>query len=288
MGRRAKGEAPCVRVDRSSGCGRVIIGGKTYWLGRCPDGKPTAEQQAKAARLWHEHLSGHPAAPPTRPADPLPPAVISTLPTPLRVEVNGITIAALGMRWLDHCEAYYRDREGNPTSSVDGARMALRCLFPFGDVAAAAFTPRDLTVVRDAMIRDGRPRVTCNAVTKTIRRMFRWGVCEGLVPPAVWQALASVDPLRKGRTEAPELPPVREVAESVVSATLPHLPRIVAAMVWLQRWTGSRPDEVCIVRPCDIDRSHDVWVFTPRHHKLDWREDAQPRRIAIGAEGQKV
>ena len=59
-------------------------------------------------------------------------------------------------------------------------------------------------------------------------------------------------------------------------------------MVWFQRWTGTRPGEVCLLRPCDIDRTGEVWVYRPERHKLSWREDATPRQIAIGSEGQKV
>jgi integrase len=215
-------------------------------------------------------------------------AAVAVNAAPVAAEITGATVAAVGLRWLDHCERYYMGRDGTTTSSVDGARMALRCLFPFGGIVAASFTPKDLTVVRDAMVREGRPRVTCNAVVRAIRRMFKWAACEGMVNASVWHGLMAVPALKKGRTDAPECAPVEEVPEPVVEATLPYLPPIVASMVWLQRWTGSRPDEVCLVRPCDIDRSGDVWVFTPRHHKLDWREDAKPRRIPIGAEGQKV
>ncbi len=175
MGRRARSEAPCVRVDRTSGCGRIIIQGKTYWLGRCPDGQPSAEQRARAARIWHEHLAGVPVTPAPRSApDP------ALAPEPI-----GITVAALGVKYLDYCEAYYRTRTGKPTSSVDGARMALRALFPFADTLALAFTPQGLPIVRDATIREGRPRVTCNAVVRTIRRMFKWAACEGHVPPRI-------------------------------------------------------------------------------------------------------
>ena len=282
MGRRARGAAPCIGIDRSSGHGRVMIGGKTHWLGSCPDGKPTAEQRAQVARLWHEHLGGvvaaEPAPEPARPATSPPPQPTSA----------GLTIAALGVKYLDHCEVYYRGRDGKPTSSVDGARMALRQLFPFADTLADHFTPQAMTVVRDAMIREGRPRVTCNSVVKAIRRMLKWAAEQGHVSPSVWHGLEVVSALKRGRTDAPEVEPVEEVPEPIVEATLPQLPPVVAAMVWFQRWTGARPGEVCLLRPCDIDRSRDVWVFQPEHHKLDWREQATPRRIPIGIEGQKV
>ena len=45
-------------------------------------------------------------------------------------------------------------------------------------------------------------------------------------------------------------------------ATLEHLPQVVADMVRLQRLIGARPAEMCIMRPCDIDRSSEVWVCT--------------------------
>ena len=69
MGRRKSGEGPRVKVVRVGGGfnARVRIGGRAYWLGRCPDGKVTAQQTARAARIWNEHLSGV-AAPADLPA----------------------------------------------------------------------------------------------------------------------------------------------------------------------------------------------------------------------------
>jgi len=292
MGRRASGEMPRVCVDRSSMNARVRISGRVHWLGKCPDGKVTAEQQARAARLWHEHLSG------VAPADDQP-VTISITPDaapqtgataqPSAAPADGtITVAHLGLRYLDFCQTYYRTPDGKVTSSVDGVEMALRALFPFADTPAETFGPRALKVVRDALVRDGRPRVTCNRVVKTIRRMFKWAASEELVSAETWHSLETVAALQKGRTAAPELAPVEEVPEPIVTETLPHLPPVVAAMVWFQRWTGARPGEVCLLRPCDIDRSGDVWVYRPEHHKLSWREDAMPRQIAIGTEAQKV
>ena len=42
------------------------------------------------------------------------------------------------------------------------------------------------------------------------------------------------------------------------------------------------------MRPADIDRSGDIWVYTPEHHKLKWRDDGVPCRLAIGPECQKL
>ena len=280
------GQMPRVVVHEASGNARVRFGGKTHWLGRSPQRVVTPEQLAKATRLWNEHLAATAGG-----ASPSPVAEVREVtvrPTAPPEVTAGITVAALTLKYLDHAEVYYRTAAGKTTSSVDGIRMAARALFPFSDTAAAGFGPKSLKIVRDSLVREGRPRVTCNRVVKTIRRMFKWAASEELVPADVWHALESVSALQKGRSVAPELPPVDEVPDAVVRETLPHMPRIVAAMVWFQRWTGARPGEVCLLRPSDIDRSGEVWVYTPEHHKLDWREDASPRRVAIGVEGQKV
>ena len=74
------------------------------------------------------------------------------------------------------------------------------------------------------------------------------------------------------------------MAEAVVEATLPHLPPVVGDMVRFQLLTGSRPGEVCSIRPCDVDRSGEVWIYRPEHHKTE-HQDRQ-RIIFIGPKGQ--
>lgn len=57
MGRRCSGEMPRVVVVKPRNHARVRIGGRAYWLGKCPDGKVTRLQHAEAARLWHRYLA---------------------------------------------------------------------------------------------------------------------------------------------------------------------------------------------------------------------------------------
>jgi integrase len=250
----------------------------------------TRDQLTKASLIWHKYVAGElgqepvPAPAPTPAVTAAPaPAVAVTEP-----EAGGITVAALGVRYLDWAEGYYRSADGGTTSSVDGIRMALKALFPFGDLPAATFGPKMLKRMQEMLVREGRPRVTVNRIVRTLRGVFDWATEEELLPVEVWQRLKSVRPLRKGRTAAPEVPKVVEVPDEVVEATLPHLGRILATMVQVQRLTGARPGEVCVMRPADIDRSGDVWVYTPEHWKCEWRDDGELRRLAIGPECQKL
>jgi integrase len=115
---------------------------------------------------------------------------------------------------------------------------------------------------------------------------LRRAAAEELISPTVYQALAAVPGLRRGRTEAREMPPVRPVDDATVDATLAHLPPIVAAMVRFQRLTGCRPAEVCIIRPCDVDASGAVWRYRPASHKTE--HHGRERLIFIGPKAQDV
>lgn len=90
-----------------------------------------------------------------------------------------------------------------------------------------------------------------------------------------------------GRTPAPERLPVRAVPDVYVDAALPHMPRAVAAMVLVQRWTGCRPSEVAQMRGCELGMGGDVWEYRPRSHKLD-HQAGKDRIIMVGPRAQEV
>lgn len=82
------------------------------------------------------------------------------------------------------------------------------------------------------------------------------------------------------------MPPVEPVADEIVDATLPYLPPVVADLVRFQRLVGCRPTEACIVRPCDVDRSDEVWCYTPSSHKTEHHN--RRRTVFIGPRAQDV
>jgi integrase len=125
----------------------------------------------------------------------------------------------------------------------------------YASTLASDFGPLALEAIQHKMVNAGLCRNTVNELVAWIRRIFRWAVAKQLVSPTVFQALNALPGLRKGRTTAREPEPVKPVADTVVNATLPRLPEVVADMVRFQRLTGCRPAEVCILRPCDVDMS---------------------------------
>ncbi len=69
---------------------------------------------------------------------------------------------------------------------------------------------------------------------KRLMRVVKVGVAEGMLPAAVHQNLKCVDPLMRGRSDAPEAESIKPVAIEIVEATIEHLPAVVRDMLELQ------------------------------------------------------
>src|SRR5262249_10171384 len=132
----------------------------------------------------------------------------------------------------------------------------------------------------------GLARGVVNQRVGRIVRAFKWGVENELVPVAVLQSLKAVRGLAKGRSPARETAPVKPVPESYVDAVLPFVLSPVRAMIQLQRVTGMRPGEACVMRACDIDMTGPVWLYRTEQHKTSWR--GHQRVIALGPRAQEI
>ena len=133
---------------------------------------------------------------------------------------------------------------------------------------------------------DGLSRVGVNKGVCGIRRIFSWAESEELAPRGTAHTLATVRGLRKNRTKARECEPIGPVNDQVVDETIPKLPPIIGDMVALQRITGMRPSEVCILRPADIDRSEAVWTYRPTEHKMGHLD--KDRVVYLGPKAQGI
>jgi hypothetical protein len=172
-----------------------------------------------------------------------------------------ITLVEIVVAYTKYARGYYR-KNGETTREyekvVEVGRYIKRL---YGRARAIEFGPLALKAVRQSMIDADLSRKYINKNVERARRMFRWAAAEELIPASVPQALSMVAGLRAGRTDARETPPVAPVDDTVVDATLPCLPAVVGDMVRLQRYTGMRPQEVCVMRPCDVDRTGEVWLY---------------------------
>lgn len=164
----------------------------------------------------------------------------------------------------------------------------------YGHTPAAELGPRQVKMVLDHCARergdDGQSVLTrqyINAkVLQSIKLLVRWAVQDGLIPSASAEGVGAVFPLKRGYLDMRESDGVAIVDDAVVEATLAHLPPVVADMVRVQRLTGMRPGEVCRFRWCEVDRSGDVWTFSPKRHKT--AHHGHTRDVCIGPKAQAV
>jgi hypothetical protein len=134
-----------------------------------------------------------------------------------------VTVDQLCEAYLEHARAYYR-KGGRETSEVKSLKAVMGPLSDlYGTTPARDFGPSALRAVREQFVAVGWCRAHVNAQVHRLRRIFRWGVEQEMVPGAVLPALGAVQALRKGRTPAPDRPPVQPVPWAVVEATLPQL-----------------------------------------------------------------
>lgn len=201
--------------------------------------------------------------------------------------LGDLTINELLVRYLRHCDGYYRNADGTPTGQAAGVRFALRHLMTmYGHTQASDFGLLALKAVRGALIESGNSRKTVNLRVGLVRQFFKWCVAEELIPSSVYEALRTVPGLQPGRTTAPDRTPVRPADGELVEAALSFMPPPVAALVRLQLLSGARGGELLGLRVVDIDRSGPVWVYRPPQHKNAWR--SRPREILFGPKAQEV
>lgn len=251
---------PSLRFHPGKGLYRVTLSGCDHWLG--PD-------RAQAERLYHvtvaEWLSHGRAAPAPPPGE--------------------ITLADVAERYLRHCACYYRGREQNMETINGILKPALEL---YGADTAASFTPRRLKTLRDHILENyDWVRKTINVRVAALVRMFKWAVSESLIPVEAWQALTAVEGLRKGFSPARESTRRVPLQQAELDAIRGYCPAPVWDALQVMLLTGCRPSELLGLRPCDIDRSGDVWTAVLEHHKTEHATGA-PRRLFFGARAQAV
>jgi integrase len=253
---------PKYRKHKAGGQAVVTINGRDHYLG---------PYRSRASRREYDRLVGE---------------WLARDRQPLVNDADGLLISELAARYWTYATKKYV-RHGRATAEQHHIKTAVKHLLRlYENHLAAEFGPTHLKVVRQSMIDADWARSYINGQIGVLVRMFKWAVAEGLLPASVHAALDLLDGLRRGESPARETTKRRGIDEATVAATLPHLSPTVRAMIELQHATGARPGEICVLRPCDVDRSGNVWEFRPMQHKgeiHDWE-----RCIYIGPKGQDI
>lgn len=187
-------------------------------------------------------------------------------------------------------------KHGKPTSEQASFKTALRpVLRLYAALPADKFGPLCLVAARSELVRARYTRTRINQHTQRIRQVFRWGVARELVPPSVLEALRSVPGLAPGEEGVTDRAPVGTVPDEHVDAMKHQVSPPVWAMIQLQLLTGMRPQEVCLMRTCDIfERDPRIptafrgtcWLYVPASHKTEHHR--KQRLVLLGPKAQAI
>jgi integrase len=175
-------------------------------------------------------------------------------------------------------------RQEGEAEKIKAALRPVRDLY--GETLAAKFGPVAFKAIRLRLIESGLCISTIRQRMCLIRRMVAWGVENEFLPSDSLERIKAVQGLRAGRDGVKPSRKVKPAPQSDIESLLPHLNPTIRAMVELQALTGMRPCEVCRMTTGQIDRSSDVWFYSPvKHQTVDLGKD---RTIVLGPRAQEV
>ena len=259
MKRGRSASAPSYRLHAKSGQARVRINGKDFYLG--PHGSPESQQAYKQVIADHWHPPG--TAPKLRGAEPS----------------AAITVSRLAIEF-----AKYAKQKHGETNEWVQIRLVLKTMREtYGHLAADEFGPVRFENYRQSLVDRNLSRLVVKRKANYVLKMFQRGVKLELIPVEIWQRLLAVGPLEARCKPAKKVLPV---SDAVIEATQAELTPVLRDLVEVHRLIGARPSEVCNMRPCDIDRTADIWIYTPATHKTE--HHGRTRKILIGPKAQAV
>ena len=190
-----------------------------------------------------------------------------------------MTVGQLSIRFGQWAE------ENHPPSKIYTVRATVSLLNDmYAELPVSQFKSSCLIRLQELMIEAGRTRKYINEIAGLVKRIFRWSVRREYVTSAQYTDLATVENVSSHQVR--ESGVVECVDDQLVDQTLPFMSATVADMVRFQRLTSCRPCEVRIIRPMDVDRSQDIWVYRPNTHKTQHR--GKVRAIPIGPKAQQI
>lgn len=228
------------------------------WRGtrhRLPGTFNSAASRAAYSRFLADHVYSEQTPPELRTYRP---------PPGKKLRLNGLVLA-----FLDHARSFYPNPEERKSTYQAIKRICVAFSKVHGGEYATDFGPLKLKDYQQHLVDDGCARSYVNKQVGIVKQMFKWGVSEELVDVAVYQAVATVAGLRKGRTTAPDRAARKPVEWSDVEVTLPFLPPTIKTMVLVQWHTGCRSDSLCNATPEQFRIDDGVLLWNPKH-KTDY------------------
>ncbi len=152
-----------------TGQAAVRLNGKDYYLGAYG----TAASRQAYDRLINEYLA-------------------NGRQVPAGEDDSVITVVDLIAAFWTHANGWYV-KNGKPTDELAAYKVVLRYLKQgYGDRLVTESGPRSLRAVRRIMVERDNARKYVNDQVARVKRVFRWGVSQEMVPETVSRALDTV------------------------------------------------------------------------------------------------
>jgi hypothetical protein len=198
---RPRNEIPKLRRHTAKNRAFFQFRGKRYYTGRW--GSREAEEQYR--RLIAEIVL------PAQDSD------TRTIPDAPTLSGDQILVEDLAAEFLEQVA----QRHPPPSREADNIGYAIKELLEIhATTRVVEFTPRALRTFQAHLMRPDRTegvqgrrvlsRRTLNRRVDSVRKMFRWGVSQELVPLATWQALTTIDGFKHGQFGLKDRPPVKD------------------------------------------------------------------------------
>lgn len=272
---RKKNVLPSYLLHSSSGQARVRIEGRDHLLG--PYG-------SESSRIRYGELVAQVAG--GLQIDPLAKSNRGSLPRNESEADSGPSVAELLWAFKTHAEGYYT-KNGKPTAEVHCFKSATRPVRElFAMLPARDFGPLHLKAVQVRFVAEGWSRGFCNKSANRVRHVWKWGVANGLVPVATWQALTAVAPLKAGHTTAPDHKRREAVSDDHIEAVRQQLSQDHRDLFDLLRATGARPSELLGLSMTDINTRGETWMADLDEHKNAHR--GLSRKLFFGPKSQLI
>ncbi len=282
---RPKAKAPARRYHMS-GQSVVTIAGRDYYLGP-HDSPESIARYAVLIGIYQQNGLSVPEGLEVADLEPQVATMLAALGSPAAQQADQTNAPIL----VRHLTAAYREHAKKKYASDNTTYRRVVAVCDEldrheGDTQAERFGPLKLQEQRDRWVARSISRPYVNLLVREVRRIWKHAVSQELVGESAWNRLGSVEALREGQTEAPEPDPVMPVPLDVVRATAKHLPPVVRDMIRVQVATGMRPSEVCRMRPMDIDRTGETWIYRPAEHKT--RKKGKTRAVPIVGDAREA
>ena len=263
--RRTRGKsssAPSYRLHKSTGQAVVCINGKDLYLGK----HGTEESQRRYKQALSDHWS---------------PPGINQKKLLVQPKVADVTIARLVVAFGKKAINKHGEDSNEWKYQVKPVLASFReC---YGDLLASEFGPIRFENFRLQLVARGLCRQVIKRKSNYIVKIFELGKNMEIIPAEYWWRLKGLGPVEANIEPRKKR---RAVPLGIVKRTQQELTPVLSDLVEVHRLIGGRPTEVCTIRPCDIERSDDVWIYTPATHKTEHHDHS--RQIAIGPQAQAV